>query len=202
MKQLLIILAFCLATSKPALAQTQLLDSATLANYPEFTDLAEALKEDPANVIKLSLRKKKYRELPREIYQFKNLQYLDISKNSIKELPDSLATLKNLQCLIVSKNGLEALPNNIGDLKNLKFINANQNEIARIPYSFGLLEKLEIADLWSNNLEYFPDSMKELKRLRTMDLRNILIPQTNQDIIQGMLPNTRIFFSPPCKCSW
>jgi len=187
--------------SVPAKAQSPLLDSITLATYEEFNDLALALK-DPAAVVKLSLRKTKLKEFPKQIYLFKNLQYLDLSKNNIKELPDSIATFKNLQYLIVSKTGLEALPNTIGQLKNLKFINVNQNEISRLPYSFGALENLEIADLWSNNLEYFPETLKDLKHLKTMDLRNILIPQNHQNNIQTMLPNTIIYFSPPCKCSW
>jgi Leucine-rich repeat (LRR) protein len=182
-------------------SQSQLLDSMALANYEEFTDLTEALKE-PDNVIKLSLRKKKYKEFPKQIYAFKNLQYLDLSKNFIKQLPDSIIKLTNLQYLIVSRNGLEALPNTIGKLKNLKFLNVNQNEIARIPYSFGELENLEALDMWSNNLEYYPETLKNLKNLKSMDLRNILIPQNHQDIIQSQLPHTTIYFSPACKCSW
>lgn len=182
-------------------AQQIMLDSITLATYQEYTDLDEALK-NPDNVIKLSLRKKKFKEFPRQLYAFKNLQYLDISKNSIKELPDSITTFSMLQYLACSKTGLKALPQDIGKMKNLKFINVNQNEIERLPYSFGDLENLEVADLWSNELEYFPESMSKLKKLKLMDLRNILIPQANQDAIQAMLPNTKIYFSPPCKCSW
>ncbi len=195
------ILLFAVFFQFTAAAQSGLLDSISLATYQEYTDLQEALK-DPDSVVKLTLRKKKYKTFPTEIYQFKNLQYLDISKNKIHELPDSLVTFKNLQYLIVSKNGLESLPNNIGKLKNLRFLNLNQNEIARLPYSFGQLENLEVADLWSNNLEYFPETLKDLRSLKVMDLRNILIPQDHQNLIQSMLPNVLIHFSPPCKCSW
>jgi Leucine-rich repeat (LRR) protein len=194
---LLLLLTGCFA----ATAQTDLLDSVALANYQEYTDLDEALK-DPDNVIKLTLRKKKYKSFPRQLYRFKNLQYLDLSKNSIKELPDSIIMFKNLQYLIVSKTGLEALPNTIGKLKNLKYLNVNQNEIGRLPYSFGELENLEVADLWSNNLDYYPETLKELKNLKIMDLRNILIPQDHQNSIQALLPNTLIYFSPPCRCTW
>lgn len=201
MKSLLLFILLIFFLETPVRAQSELLDSVSLATYQEYTDLDEALK-DPASVIKLTLRKKKYKEFPRQLYQFKNLQYLDLSKNSIKELPDSLSTFKNLQYLIVSKNGLASLPNNIGKLKNLRFLNVNQNEIERLPYSFGQLENLEVADLWSNNLDDFPETMKDLKSLKMMDLRNILIPQNHQDLIQSMLPNTLIYFSPPCKCSW
>jgi Leucine-rich repeat (LRR) protein len=178
-----------------------LLDSMTLANYAEFDDLKEALAE-PDNVIKLVLRKKKYTSFPKEIYKFKNLQYLDLSKNKLKELPDSIVVFKDLQYLIVSKTGLEVLPKNIGDMKNLRCLNVNQNELTILPYSFGFLENLEIADLWSNNLDYFPETLSKLKNLRIMDLRNILIPQKNQDAIQAMLPETTIYFSPACNCSW
>lgn len=182
-------------------SQEVLLDSLALSTYDEFTDLDSA-RRDPDKVVKLSLRKKKYKDFPMQILKFKNLQYLDLSKNSLKELPDSIIKLKNLQYLIVSKNSLEALPNTIGGLKNLKYLNVNQNEIGRLPYSFGNLENLEIADLWSNNLEYFPETLKKLNKLKAMDLRNILIPQIHQDNIQSMLPNTIIYFSPACKCSW
>jgi Leucine-rich repeat (LRR) protein len=182
-------------------SQAQLLDSVSLALCQEYTDLQEALK-NPDNVIKLSLRKKKFKEFPKELYVFKNLQYLDISKNSIKELPDSLTRFPNLQYLICSKTGLERLPKNIGQLKNLRHLNVNQNEIEQLPYSIGDLENLEVADLWSNNLDYFPESMKKMTKLKLMDLRNILIPRSHQEIIQGMLPNTKIHFSPPCNCTW
>lgn len=178
-----------------------LLDSMALANYAEFDDLKEALA-DPDNVIKLILRKKKYKSFPKDIYKFKNLQYLDLSKNDIEELPDSIVIFKDLQNLIISKNGLKMLPKNIGEMKNLRFLNVNQNELTVIPYTFGDLERLEVADLWSNNLEFFPETLSKLKNLRIMDLRNILIPQVHQDNIQNMLPQTVIFFSPPCNCSW
>jgi leucine-rich repeat protein SHOC2 len=194
---LILVLFFSLVSR----AQQQLLDSVTLATYQEYTDLEEALK-NPDNVVKLSLRKKKFKEFPRQLYAFKNLQYLDISKNSIKELPDSISIFASLQYFICSKTGLKSLPGTIGQLKNLKYLNVNQNEIERLPYSFGDLQNLEVADLWSNELEYFPESMSKLTKLKLMDVRNILIPQNNQDAIQAMLPNTKIYFSPPCKCSW
>jgi Leucine-rich repeat (LRR) protein len=182
-------------------AQSELLDSVSLALAPEYSDLKEALA-NADNVIRLNLRKQKLKEFPMEVLKLKNLQFLDLSKNSIKELPDSLVTLKNLQYLIVSKTGLESLPKNIGAMKNLVHLNVNQNELQVLPYSFGDLENLEVADLWSNNLDYFPESLYKLKKLKWMDLRNILIPAQHQENIQNMLPDTEIKFSPPCNCAW
>ncbi|MDI1354614.1 MAG: leucine-rich repeat domain-containing protein [bacterium] len=182
-------------------AQPALMDSVTLALYPTYFDLSEAL-QNPDEVIKLNLRKKKLKEFPKEVLLFKNLQYLDLSRNDIKTLPDSIVVLTQLQYLIVSRTGLETLPRNIGGLKNLRHLNVNQNSLGVLPYSFGDLENLEVADLWSNELEYFPESMSKLKNLVWMDLRNILIPAANQEAIQAMLPDTKIEFSPPCNCSW
>jgi len=200
MKKLFLIICF-FAIAAPVCSQSDLLDSAALLLVPEYTDLAEAVK-NPEAVVRLNLRKKKLNGFPEEILKFKNLQYLDLSKNKIKELPDSIILLKDLQYLIVSRTGLVALPKTIGGLKNLVHLNVNQNELTTIPYSFGDLEKLEVADLWSNNLDYFPESMSKLKNLRWMDLRNILIPAINQEKIQEMLPDTKINFSPPCNCAW
>lgn len=182
-------------------AQTVLLDSVTLALYNEYTNLKEAL-EEPERVIKLSLRKQGLKEFPKEVLKLKNLQYLDLSKNKIDNLPDSIVQLKNLQVLIVSKNNLEALPNTIGGLSNLRYFKAGQNKIARIPYSFGDLQNLEYLDFWDNELDYFPESLNKLNQLEVMDLRNILISQENQNMIQALLPNTKIYFSPACQCAW
>ena len=131
MKNIIVILLFLSSAFGFAQQSIQipLLDSLKLATYQEYTDLAEALKE-PDNVIKLTLRKKKFKEFPKELYKFKNLQYLDLSKNSIKELPDSITQFKNLQQLIVSKCGLETLPVNFGNLESLKYLNLNQNTVA------------------------------------------------------------------------
>jgi Leucine-rich repeat (LRR) protein len=193
----LVILFGCLFFVK--VQAQELLDSISLAVYQEYTDLDEALK-NPDNVVKLSLRKKKYRSFPTEVLKFKNLQYLDLSKNSIKELSDSIVTLKNLQFLIVSKSGLERLPVNIGRMKNLKYLNINQNNVSTLPFSFGSLDNLEFLDMWSNNLDYMPENFDKLKKLRWLDLRNILITKTVQDAFQNALPNAKMYFSPPCNC--
>ena len=198
MKKLLVILFFYFLPFV-TFGQNELLDSISLVTCQEYTDLNAAL-ENPKAVIKLTLRKKKFRAFPKEILLMKNLQYLDLSKNIIKEIPDSITVLQSLQVLIVSNTKLEHLPKNIGDLKNLKHINVNQNNLTSVPYSFGDLENLEIADLWSNNLDYFPETLEKLKKLKVMDLRNILITQKEQDKLQTWLPKTKIYFNAPCNC--
>jgi Leucine-rich repeat (LRR) protein len=180
-------------------AQTQLLDSLTLDTLTAYTSLSEAMK-NPDKVIKLELRKKKLKKFPEEIFKFKNLQYLDLSKNSIKEIPAEIDSLKYLQILILSKNELETLPKEIGELKMLQYLNVNQNELTSLPAQIGSLTNLKNLDLWSNNVDSFPSEMKYLKKLLVLDLRVILIPDAEQQRLQELLPKTKIYFSPYCKC--
>lgn len=181
--------------------KAQLLDSLALDTIKAYTTIEEALK-NPDDVLKLVLRKQKLKTFPLEILQFKNLQYLDISKNSIAELPDSINKLSQLQYFICSKTGLTRLPKEIGELIHLKYMNCNQNDLYSLPPQIGKLTKLEILDLWSNNLEDFPSTLSELKALKIFDLRNILMSDELQSNITQMLPKTKVYMSPSCKCKW
>lgn len=182
-------------------APLPLYDSLTLDTMVGFTDLGEAMKA-PEKVVKLTLRKMKLKEFPKEIWSFPNLQYLDLGKNQIKEFPDTLGKLKNLQWLNLEKNKLEALPRGLGDLQNLVILNINNNELVMLPAQIGKLKKLQYLDLWNNSISTFPDELKEISdNLKIMDLRVILINYDAQDRIRKMLPKTTIYMDAPCHCN-
>ena len=195
-----IILAILLSSFQIIKAQ-HLLDSLTLDTMQGNTSIQEALK-NPEAVIKLVLRKQHLKYFPKEILQFKNLQYLDISKNTITDIPDSIYRLSNLQYFACSKTGLKRLPKEIGKLTNLTYLNFNQNDLESLPPQIGNLEKLEILDLWSNNFEEYPPTLSGLKSLKVIDLRNILISDEVQTSIINMLPKAKVYMSPSCKCKW
>lgn len=178
-----------------------LFDSITLDTMVGYTDLVAAMKE-PEKVVKLVLRKQKYKEFPKEIWNFPNLQYLDLSKNQITEFPDSLGKLKNLQVLHLSKNKIEGLPRELGDLQNLVILDINQNELTMLPPQIGKLKKLKYLDLWSNSISIFPDELSDIAdNLKVMDLRVILINYAVQDRLKKLLPNTLIYMDAPCHCN-
>lgn len=182
-------------------ANAQLLDSLVLDTLTGHTNIIEAMK-NPDAVIKLVLRKNHLKSFPKEILQFKNLQYLDISKNTITELPDSIGNLTQLQYFACSKTGLKSLPSQIGKLHHLKFLNINQNDLSALPQQIGNLENLEILDAWSNNFDEYPATLKNLKSLKVLDLRNILISDETQLFILSLLPKCKVYMSPSCKCKW
>jgi Leucine-rich repeat (LRR) protein len=198
--RLILILIFAGYFSGNVYAQGQLLDSLTLDTLTAYTSLEAALK-DPDKVIRLELRRKHLKAFPKEIFQFKNLQYLDLSKNDIEEIPAEIAQLTDLQYFSISKNELTTLPPQIGELKHLFYLNVNQNNLSSLPPQIGQLESLKNMDLWSNNIDKFPDEIRNLKELRILDLRVILIPDQEQERVQAMLPWAKVYFSPYCKCS-
>ncbi|MGZ3941677.1 MAG: leucine-rich repeat domain-containing protein [Bacteroidia bacterium] len=180
-------------------ANNVLLDSMQLEEAYSYIDLEEAVKH-PEMVIRLELRKKKLKEFPKEIFMFKNLQYLDLSRNQITELPDSIYKLTQLQYLDVSRNKLSSFPKEIGKVSNLVYLHANNNDLLGLPPQIGNLERLRIMDLWSNDLSDFPESLGRLKELSVLDIRAIMI---NVDVIRQLrkwMPNVDIKYDPPCNC--
>lgn len=185
--------------SIPTVSKAQLLDSLTLDTLKAFSNLEQALKT-PEKVIKLVLKRNKYKTFPTEIFQFKNLQYLDLNKNNIKEIPAEIGTLKYLQYFSISKNGLERFPNQIGELTNLYYLNGSQNELTELPPEIGKLVNLRNLDLWDNNIDEFPDEIKNCKKLKIVELRAIMISDAKQAQIRSQLRHTKIHFSPYCNC--
>lgn len=183
----------------PTCSYAQLLDSASLMAQPIYNDLSEAL-QNPDKVYRLDLGRKKLKNFPMEILKLKNLQELDLSKNKFDSLPEQIGVLVNLQILNLSGNRLQYLPDSIGELKNLKKLVGSRNNLVALPKSIGNLQNLEILDLWENDLSGFPEELSKLKKLRWMDLRVILLNDEDQARIRNLLPDTKIFFSPSCKC--
>ncbi|HNW97720.1 MAG TPA: leucine-rich repeat domain-containing protein [Bacteroidales bacterium] len=197
MKYLSFILLFLLAGNVNA----QLLDSITLAHETEYTELSEAL-QNPNKVYRLNLRKKKLKEFPKEIYKLKNLQELNLSKNKLKEIPKEIDTLKHLQILDVSANNIDTIYNEIGNCTKLIKLILNQNIIAYLPPTIGNLTNLTFLDLWGNEIQAFPEEIKKLRNtLKIVDLRVINIHDDQQEEIERLLPDTKIFFSTSCNCN-
>jgi Leucine-rich repeat (LRR) protein len=201
-KLLSIVLLFVVVhlNAQPLTPTLPLVDSLSLDTMQGFSSLAEALKT-PEKVIKLVLRKEKFTVFPIELWQFPNLQYLDLSKNEIRDIPDSINAFQNLQVLHLSRNNIEYMPRTIGDLSNLRILEVNQNDLYLLPPQLGKLGQLQVLDLWDNNISRFPEELKQLSgNLKVLDLRSILINYENQERIRSMLPKTKIYMSPPCKC--
>jgi len=180
-------------------ASAQLLSQTALDSTQEYYSIASALKE-PDKVYRLQLTKKKYKVLPEEIRQFKNLNALDIGKNKLKELPEWLGELVYMQEFHAPQNKFREMPPVVCKWPHLKRLDLHQNEITGLLPCMGELTEVVSLDLWSNDLEDFPEELKGMESLRFMDLRAIQFEMPEMEHIQGLVPKAKIYFSQPCNC--
>ncbi len=171
-------------------AQDKLLSERKLKKQKTFTNLQEAMA-NPEKVYKLKLSnpKKILKEIPAEVFQFKNLQELDISTNQIKKLPDELFKLLNLQVLDVSFNQIQEIPSAIGQLKNLQSLICKGCRLTKLPVEVAKLQQLHTLDVFANRIKTFPLEMSKLTNIRTINiLRNGMTAEEKKKI-KALFPN-------------
>lgn len=179
----------------------QLLDSLSLSEEPIYSSLEEALL-NPDKVYRLTLRRKKLKEIPPEIFYLTNLQELNLSKNKITQIPTSINKLCKLQRLDLSQNKLITLAPELYDLLELQYLILNRNFIENLGTQIGNLTNLRYLDLWSNEIYRFPDEIMKLQNtLKVVDLRTIRIENHWQERIMNQLPNTKVLFTGGCNCN-
>jgi len=179
----------------------QLLSTSALDSMPVYTDLLVALK-NPLEVYRLDLTRKKLKDFPQEIFLLVHLNELVLDKNKIIAVPNDIQTLKYLQRLSMAHNAIDSLTVSMCHLPNLKVLNLADNFIPEIPDEIENLSQLEGLFIWENPIDYYPNSLVMLTNLKELDLIHNLMNADEQDRIRGMLPNTRIHFSPPCNCDF
>ena len=199
MIQKTIIFILFIAISFPSKAQ--LLPLYQLKNQKPCVSLKDA-KNDSEKVIKLSLKRKKFKTIPNEIWNMTNLQFLDLSKNKIDSIPPQIKNLKNLQILILSKNKINNLPEEFYQLQNLKVIRLGSNDIEYLSNQIRNFKKLEELDLWNTNVSDLPFELSKISTLKLLDLRGILLNIEKQEDILELYSETKVLMSHPCNCSF
>lgn len=194
---ILLLIMFLLLTRANA---QKILEPEELMRMPVYKSIESANLANPDSVYRLSLRGKKLKQIPSEVYRLKNLQWLDLSRNRITTLNDSIGLLLSLTDLNLGYNKLKTLPASIGNLKNLSVLKLHKNLITQLPKEMGNLRYLETLEMWDNEIDVFPEEMRECRLLRKLDLRGILMTDEKQHAIQALFPNTKIYFSASCAC--
>ena len=145
---------------------------------PEF--LINKLHENP-NLISLSIINMSRRlapkiDIPQELYDYTNLECLEIVNYVLKGKIDiTISNLNRLRFLNLSKNYLTGnIPESIRDLINLQTLNLQSNKLSgNIPESIGNLINLQTLNLQSNKLSgNIPESIGQLGSLENLNLGN------------------------------
>ena len=165
-----------------------------------FSGLEEALQVPADSVYRLDLSKNKLTEVPREIYQFKNLQELNLSKNKLTDLPVDFK-FDNLRILDISRNKLEVFPNALCENTSIRNLFMGKNFIKYLPDCIGNMHDLIVLDIWFNPLEDLPESMTQLRNLRSLDLSGISFNKSQQQKWTEMLHWVKIEFEAACNCN-
>lgn len=179
-----------------------LLWSGKLTAQPDrvFYSLGEAATVSVDSVLRLDLSKKKYVEIPTEIYRYQNLKELNLSQNKLTHLPDDFY-FPNLEVLNLEKNDLDTFSNSICQITTLRQLYLGRNKIHSFPECIGQLQELVILDAWFNPIQDLPMALTTLKKLRAMDLRGITYSKEFQKKWNALLPWVKIEFDVGCDCA-
>lgn len=160
----------------------------------------EVIGAHPDTIHAISFEKYKLDSLPKELWHFSNLTYLNLEKNQLTHLPDELASLDQLTELNISKNKFTFLPLIICQLPNLEKLNASRNRISSIPNQIANCQHLQLIDFYDNIIEDFGTGIFSLVELRTLNIEGVMYGTNFADDLKRKLPNVNILLDPPCKC--
>lgn len=133
------------------------------------------LEKSKDSVECIILKNQNLKEIPSEIYSYKNLKKLILSRNKIKHIPDSLSTLRNLHYLDLSSNYIDSLPPSLSELA------------------------LDTLVMWDNPIYTLPKEFEKWD-LKYLDLRAIQMNKDEQKYIKSLFPKARVRMDHPCNC--
>ena len=110
--------------------------------------------------------------IPKKIFETKQLQILTLRSNFIKKLPKKIERLDSLVEFDLGFNYIKKLPKEIGELDRLQILNLESNQLKKIPAVIGNLNNLRIFNLSSNELIALPDTIGHLSKLNVLNLYN------------------------------
>ena len=128
-------------------------------------DISEILKQIAKNSPKLKelvINNYKLPNIPKEIFELKNLKELIIRDCKLEKLDGDISKLTNLTRLDLYGNKLEELPETISHLKNLEELNVSKNNLKTLPKSINKLKNLRLIKMLYPT-KGFHNSIKNMK---------------------------------------
>jgi Leucine-rich repeat (LRR) protein len=130
--------------------------------------------------------------LPNSFENLASLKSLQLH-GYLYNLPVNIGNLYNLEWLSLDLLKIKEIPESIGQLSKLKTLILSRNEIKTIPETFGNLSSLYMLDLSYNQIETFPESIGNLSNtLFEFIIRGNNYSNEELDLLKQRLPSTRI----------
>jgi Leucine-rich repeat (LRR) protein len=165
-----------------------------------FLSLAQANAIHPDSVYSLDLSKTKLKEIPSEIYKFKNLKRIDLSKNQLTDLPDGFAVFSSLEFLDLGKNKFTIFPLIITRLTNLKELVFNRNFINEVPNAIEYNTQLVKIDFWATPVNEFNEGIFKLQNLKVVDISEVEYSADFQKGLREKFGKVKVILDSPCNC--
>lgn len=127
--------------------------------------------------------------LPRDLFNLKQLNLLEISKTNVSQLPNELGQLINLNQLILHSNRLIELPNDIGKLVKLQHLDLSGNNLTKLPNEMKNLTELLTLNLSFNKLDSLFESFHGLNKLAVLNISNNVFTRLPDDLFHLNLHN-------------
>lgn len=128
----------------------------------------ERIKALPEGSVTLRLNGLRLKQIPAELAQLPNLQFLDLSGNYLTEIPEAVWELEGLIHLDVGNNRLMSVDAGIVRLTQLRVLDLSENRLSELPDSFG--QTLRELYLYHNQLSTVPEAILRLIGLEVLDL--------------------------------
>jgi len=170
-----------------------------VVNGEVFTSLKKAMLL-PDSVFRLKLKRKGYREIPVEIFNFKNLKELDLGGNKIIQIDPKIELLTKLEILKLNRNQIQLVPTAIAKLNSLKYLDLGLNKINALPEEMKTMQSLEFLQIWGNELTVIPEPLSKMPKLKWLDLRAIILTETEKEDILNDFPQVNVLLSEGCNC--
>ncbi|XP_072170144.1 uncharacterized protein [Diadema setosum] len=127
--------------------------------------------------------------VPRDIQRLVNLRVLCLDTNELTELHASVCQLVQLERLVLSNNLLTTLPSDFRELQQLKSLHLANNYYEEIPEAVFDLKQLEFIDVSDNKILKVSDRIGELSNLEALLMLYNLLEELPESI--GKCSNLR-----------
>ncbi len=137
-----------------------------------YTSLEDAIA-NPEQVEVLILNDIGLTSFPSQVYEFKNLSYLELSNNNIITIPDSIGLLSKLFYLDLSGNKINKIPDNFSKLTKLRSFYLDYGTATNLGQDFKILSDLpllSVLGISSTNLRSLPATIGLLKNIKHFEL--------------------------------
>ncbi len=173
------------------------LESSELDEIPHYEieiegldNFRKILKNKEYNSISsISLKECKLKSIPKDLFLFVNLKYLNLADNYLTRISPKIQDLQKLEILNITNNRLMSIPKEISALKEIKSLELSKNNLEIIPNEIGELISLRELGLSSNKIKELPESIGKLPLLRMI---SIIGNPMNYDELEKLYP--QIFF--------